>query len=745
MAQSDITEKNSRIMKMVIILIWLVVFLIIILGIAFPLVYIKSMKDVYLQEQGVSVKLSQAFIQDFLYQRKKMVSISSNQYFMKDFSIIERRNAEFRGISEDEAKDARQYFQKIIDEYPSFRFFAFLSPDSVQPVFLQPYRFQTDLTRDQFETGYAYREWAQKTIENYRTWNKTGYLEPYVSDAFISQPGNVPAISMSVGVLDDRQKMRGILYVNMSLESLSEYVKTLAYGKTGKIFLVDSAGYLLAHPDISPAVENRDADGNLVWTLRDFSDNPMVSRALEGNYTPGLFEYPDTGKCVLSTFQTMSETGWIIVLEQEAGEAFSIVKLYGYVIIFLVFCTVFITVTTFFYIARETAEATRQHHELVIISETDPLTGLLNRRSMLSRMAQIISFAEQTGQGFVLAMFDIDDFKKVNDTYGHVFGDVVLREIAARTVSILRVDDLLFRWGGEEFLLILKNCDLVRGRGVAEKIRRVVCDTPISDGAISEIVTVTIGICRYKKNSIDSMIISADEALYSGKRSGKNKVVINDDRAFSETVQDREKMERRAADDEKVPDRMRPSDFLQPVYRGSGRVDDSPREKKQPAGVRDGSSKGISRKDDDPSHQDIGKHRKYPELVAEYRVKRNTDGRETPNQSQNKPSDGIPKRGQAISGIGSGDQDIDRGMIQALEDRVRFRCQKRMVERAHQVEKNHREAENAERNDVIRFLVGRGVEACPEDQDDKRGDGQEGSESMGYRVGDFLVETVWFW
>jgi diguanylate cyclase (GGDEF)-like protein len=144
-------------------------------------------------------------------------------------------------------------------------------------------------------------------------------------------------------------------------------------------------------------------------------------------------------------------------------------------------------------------------------------------------MSQLIADYELNGQGFVIAMFDIDDFKQVNDTYGHVFGDVVLREIASRTVSILRVEDLLFRWGGEEFLLVIRNCDIVRARGVAEKIRRVVSDTPINDGVTSVTVTVTLGLCQFRGGSIDSIIIHADEALYEGKRSGKNMVVVSED------------------------------------------------------------------------------------------------------------------------------------------------------------------------------------------------------------------------
>jgi diguanylate cyclase (GGDEF)-like protein len=263
--------------------------------------------------------------------------------------------------------------------------------------------------------------------------------------------------------------------------------------------------------------------------LRNFAERPVVAKALKGQFTPGLFNIPETGKTVLASYRKMPGLDWIVILEQDADEAFSIVRIYAFIIIALVLVTIVVSGVSFLYIARDAAASSREHRELLIISETDPLTGLLNRRSMLSRMNQLIFDYEQSGSNFVIALFDIDDFKKVNDTYGHVFGDVVLREIAARSVSILRVEDLLFRWGGEEFLLVIRNSDLVRGRGIAEKIRRVIADTPINDRSISVNVTVTLGVSQYHGGSIDGVIIHADEALYEGKRNGKNQIVVSDE------------------------------------------------------------------------------------------------------------------------------------------------------------------------------------------------------------------------
>jgi diguanylate cyclase (GGDEF)-like protein len=529
MVKNDVSNKNSRIIGIVIILVWLVVFMVMILGIVFPVVFFISLKRVYLNEQRVMVSLSVKYIDDFFTQKQAFLSTMAESDVMRDSSYFGEVERASRGVPLSSALAQRRFLDSALVHYPSFRFFALLTPDTARPILLEPYQAQTALSEDQYVRGYMYREWAQETVSHYRNWDRQGSVPSYIANAFISQPGNVPAISISVGVVNDRKELSGILYANISLETLSSFIKSLAYGKTGKVYLVDAAGNLLAHPDISPGIETKDKDGVVQWTLRDFSKNPVVKNAIENRYVSGFYSMPGERRLVLASYAKIPGLGWTVVVEQDANEAFSIVRIYTYVIILLVLLTLGGSLLSFILISRETAETTRRHRELLVISETDALTGLLNRRSMLSRMSQLIADYELNGQGFVIAMFDIDDFKQVNDTYGHVFGDVVLREIASRTVSILRVEDLLFRWGGEEFLLVIRNCDIVRARGVAEKIRRVVSDTPINDGVTSVTVTVTLGLCQFRGGSIDSIIIHADEALYEGKRSGKNMVVVSED------------------------------------------------------------------------------------------------------------------------------------------------------------------------------------------------------------------------
>ena len=142
-------------------------------------------------------------------------------------------------------------------------------------------------------------------------------------------------------------------------------------------------------------------------------------------------------------------------------------------------------------------------------------------------------------------------------------------------------------------------------------------------------------------------------------------------------------MQGRSAHDEQMPDRVRPPDFSQCVYNSSDRVDDSSGQKKGPAFVRDDGPKRIRREDDDPAHQNIGEHRYDAEFASEYRIQRNADCGETPNQPEYPPSNRASKRRQAIGGIGSRDQHVDGRVVKPLEHGVCFRFQERVIESTH--------------------------------------------------------------
>ncbi len=154
-------------------------------------------------------------------------------------------------------------------------------------------------------------------------------------------------------------------------------------------------------------------------------------------------------------------------------------------------------------------------------ASTDPLTKALNRRSFL----RILGQSAATGEPFALVMFDIDHFKSINDTYGHDVGDAVLREIAQLVRDNIRENDILARWGGEEFMVLSPGSDKGRARQVAERLRCAVAGFQFT--GVPRQVTSSFGATVHASGeSGDAMVKRADMALYRAKETGRNKVVV---------------------------------------------------------------------------------------------------------------------------------------------------------------------------------------------------------------------------
>jgi len=167
------------------------------------------------------------------------------------------------------------------------------------------------------------------------------------------------------------------------------------------------------------------------------------------------------------------------------------------------------------------------NEKLKQIAKTDPLTDLSNRRDMIEKMEHEQKRFGRNGKSFVLLMSDIDDFKKINDDNGHDCGDFILESLAKQMRSTVRKQDFTGRWGGEEFLMLLPETDIDGGFALADKIRKDIQDTSYVFNKIKLRLTMTFGVSVYDRPmDIDQCIKMADEALYRGKKQGKNCVII---------------------------------------------------------------------------------------------------------------------------------------------------------------------------------------------------------------------------
>jgi diguanylate cyclase (GGDEF)-like protein len=159
----------------------------------------------------------------------------------------------------------------------------------------------------------------------------------------------------------------------------------------------------------------------------------------------------------------------------------------------------------------------------------DSLTGLWNHEEILHTLTQELSRAEREEKCVGVIMADIDHFKKINDTYGHLAGDAVLRSIAGTMYSLMRSYDYIGRYGGEEFLVILPDCCLECAAAFAERLRLCVSSDSIDTAEGMIPVTISFGVTansKDRKRNADSLVKAADEALYRAKENGRNRVEV---------------------------------------------------------------------------------------------------------------------------------------------------------------------------------------------------------------------------
>lgn len=179
-----------------------------------------------------------------------------------------------------------------------------------------------------------------------------------------------------------------------------------------------------------------------------------------------------------------------------------------------------------------------KHSQLQTLVALDPLTGVYNRRFGFTRLSEEFSTAVRSGAPIGLLMLDIDHFKRINDTYGHIAGDKVLVDITSMAKAVLRKYDILIRYGGEEFVAVLPGASTQDTMVVADRLRSLAENSIIPYGDHKMYVTVSIGVVSYPETEIsdsDELIKHADDALYRAKEMGRNRVILYDDEAIENT------------------------------------------------------------------------------------------------------------------------------------------------------------------------------------------------------------------
>ncbi len=166
------------------------------------------------------------------------------------------------------------------------------------------------------------------------------------------------------------------------------------------------------------------------------------------------------------------------------------------------------------------------------LANTDPLTGLANRRTLMTAIDAACERGRRLGQGFSFALLDLDHFKRINDQYGHSVGDAVLVAVSARIERDVRPDDQVARYGGEEIAILFRDTSLGNAEAIVERLREDMDASPIATADHFIGVTMSAGVAAWREGeTVAELIRRADEALYRAKRGGRNRIELATDAA----------------------------------------------------------------------------------------------------------------------------------------------------------------------------------------------------------------------
>lgn len=293
-------------------------------------------------------------------------------------------------------------------------------------------------------------------------------------------------------------------------------VKTLIddyQGKYGRnIFFVDLEGNV-----VLSSIGFKGKGGRLreMAGLKD-----MVDRITHADQL--TLSYERDGKTVHLNTRYIKEFDWILLVEQTEEEAIRQINraLFANLGICALITMIVLLVTHRAFLGYQKTVET--------LASTDHLTGACTRNIFGSLFNHARLECRRSGKPLSVVLFDLDFFKRINDTFGHLTGDAVLKEVSRRVKEATRSSDMFFRWGGEEFLLLLQDCDEENAFRIAETLREKIEDPSLQFGEVEIRMTASFGVTQYiPDEEVDQLFIRVDEALYAAKTAGRNRSEIS--------------------------------------------------------------------------------------------------------------------------------------------------------------------------------------------------------------------------
>lgn len=318
-------------------------------------------------------------------------------------------------------------------------------------------------------------------------------------------------IFINYRVFDFSGQYLGATGIGLTIDAMHRLIKDYQQRFRRTIYFVDGRGQvvLAGHGDTKGAADLRAREG-----LRGILDRILQEKN-------GGYQYEAQGVNHLLNVHYIPELKWYLFVEKDESEA--LVEIRKTLYINLGVCLA----VTLLVVLLMHLSLSRYQRRIEEMASTDKLTGLFNRQAFAILMDKLRADYKREPRPVAMLLVDVDHFKAINDRHGHATGDRVLGGVARQLLQELRQSDIVVRWGGEEFLVVLKNCDLAEAQLIAEKLRRGIEQARFEASGQPIAVTISVGVSQFSGDELPEQAISrADAGLYRAKHEGRNRVGV---------------------------------------------------------------------------------------------------------------------------------------------------------------------------------------------------------------------------
>ena len=329
--------------------------------------------------------------------------------------------------------------------------------------------------------------------------------------------GNQLAIFVNYRMFDQANQYIGVVGVGIAYNKAQKLLESYEKRFKHKVYFVDKNGIIMLASDQDRPL-GADIDNLLGIKDIHFNPNNLNNINIENNKIH-TYQLGERAQNVIVRY--VPELHWYLIAEKSETDALAGItrSLYNNLLLCL-FITALVVALTYMALKR-------YHFEVESAAAIDKLTNLPNRKAFDIAIRVLLNDSQRHKTTLGLMLLDLDHFKAINDTYGHLAGDYVLAETAETLRLTIRSEDFICRWGGEEFVIVVRDCDEQHLMLLAEKIRAAIEAADYTFKGTSIAVTTSLGVAtRIGGEYIDHMIYRADKALYRAKHAGRNQAVL---------------------------------------------------------------------------------------------------------------------------------------------------------------------------------------------------------------------------